>query len=99
MLFDAVLYVTTGVGGCGWPISAWAVLMDVAFWQFSNNPPNYDSVVDAMVFLIMLHYTFTGTFTGAFIVSICWILVQKRIHLLFFMPLFLIRRIHPNIYG
>ena len=30
MLFDAVLSVVTGVGGCWWPISTRAVLMDVA---------------------------------------------------------------------
>ena len=38
--------------------------MDVAFWQFSNNPPNPASVADAMTFLIMLHSTCTGTFYG-----------------------------------
>ena len=34
MIFDAVLYIATGVGGCWWPICARAVLMDVAFLQF-----------------------------------------------------------------
>ena len=45
---SAVLSVATGVGGCECPISAREFLMNVAFWQFSNNPPNYDSVDDAM---------------------------------------------------
>ena len=38
--------------------------MDVNFWQFSNNPPNYDSVSDSMKFIIMLHSTCTGPFSG-----------------------------------
>ena len=60
MLFAAVLSVATDVGGCECPISARVVLMDVAFWKFSNNLPNYSSVVDAMKFIIMLHSTCTG---------------------------------------
>ena len=60
MLFAAVLSVATGVGGCGWPISARAVLMDVAFCNFSNNPPNYASMDDAIKFLIILNSTCTG---------------------------------------
>ena len=31
MLFSNVLYVATGVVGCKWPISAWAVLIEIAF--------------------------------------------------------------------
>ena len=38
--------------------------MDVALWQFPNNPPNYVSVADAMTFLGMLHSTCTGPFYG-----------------------------------
>ena len=38
--------------------------MDVTFWQFSNNPPNYASMDDAMTFLMMLHYTCTGPLSG-----------------------------------
>ena len=34
ILFAAVFSVTTGVGGCEWPISARAVHVDVAFWYF-----------------------------------------------------------------
>ena len=64
MPFNAVLYVAGGVGGYGWTISAMVILVDVAFWQFSNNPPNSDSVDDAMTFLIMLHSTCTGLFSG-----------------------------------
>ena len=36
--------------------------MDVAFWQFSNNPPNSASVAYSMKFLTMLHYICTGPF-------------------------------------
>ena len=64
ILFAAVLSVATSVGGCGWPIYARPVLMDVAFWQFSNDPPNSDSMVDVMAFLIIIHYTCAGPFTG-----------------------------------
>ena len=38
--------------------------MAVAFWQFSNNPPNSASVADAITFLIILHSTCTGLFSG-----------------------------------
>ena len=57
MIFVVVLSVATSVGGCGWPIFARDVLMDVAFCQFSNIPPNSASVSDTMKFLTMLHYT------------------------------------------
>ena len=63
MLFAAVLSIATGVCGCEWLISARAVRIDVAFWQFSNNPPNSASMADSMAFLIMLHYTCTGPFS------------------------------------
>ena len=33
ILFAAIFSVATVVGGCVWPISPRAVLMDVAFWQ------------------------------------------------------------------
>ena len=62
MLFVAVLYVATGVVGYWWPISARAVLMDITFCQFSNNPPNSDSMDDAMTLLIILHSTCIGPF-------------------------------------
>ena len=64
MLFVAVFYVATVSGGCWWPISDRAVLVDVAFWQFSNNPPNSDYVDFDVTFLIMLHSTCTGPFYG-----------------------------------
>ena len=64
MLFAVVFSVSTGVGGCWWPIYVRAVLIDVAFRKFSNNPPNSDSVADATTFLIMLHSTCTGPFSG-----------------------------------
>ena len=79
MPFYAVLSIATGVGGCGWPISSRAVCMNVSFWKFSNNPPNYVSVADAMTFLIMLYSTCTGLFTGALLVLLCWVLVLGKI--------------------
>ena len=64
MLFSAEFSVSTGVGGCWWPISIRDVTVDVDFWQFSNNPPNSASVDDATAFLMMLHSTCTGQFLG-----------------------------------
>ena len=64
--------ISNGVGVCGWPISARAVCIDVAFWNFSNNPPNYSSVSDAIAFLIMLHYTCAGPFSvGIAVIGVC----------------------------
>ena len=57
--FVAVLSVATGVGGRECSIYARAVRMDVAFWKFSNNPPNSASMADAMAFIVILHYTCT----------------------------------------
>ena len=64
IIFANVLSVATGVGGCWWTIYSRAIIMDVAFWKFSNNSPNSASVADAMTFIIILHSTCTGTFTG-----------------------------------
>ena len=61
MMFSSVFSVATSVVGCWGPISDRAVIVAVAFWQFSNNPPNYASMADTITFLIMLHYKFTGT--------------------------------------
>ena len=66
MLFDAVLYIVTSAVYIFRPISSWAVLVDVAFCQFSNNPPNFASVDDAITFLNMLHSTCTGPSSGIF---------------------------------
>ena len=63
MLVTSVLSVATGVGDYEWLIFANAVLMEFAFWQFSNNPPNSASMADAMTFLIMLHSTRNGPFS------------------------------------
>ena len=62
MLFAALLFVATDVGGGWWPISARVVLMDVTFWKFSNNPPNSTFMADAITFIIMLHSTYAGPF-------------------------------------
>ena len=67
MLFAAVFSVATGVGGCEWLISASAVHMDVAFWQFSNNPPNSVSMSDVMTYLVILNSTCTGPFGGGIV--------------------------------
>ena len=64
MLFVAVFPVATGVGGCRWPIYARGVLIEVSFGQFLNNPPSSVSMADALTFLIMLHSTCTGPFSG-----------------------------------
>ena len=64
MLFAAIFSVAIGVGGCRCPISARAVLIEVSFWQFSNNPPSSASMADAMTFLMMLHSICTGPFSG-----------------------------------
>ena len=94
MLFSAVLSVVTGVGGCWWPISYRVVLMDVAFWQFSNNPPNSDSVADTMTFIIVLHSTCTGPFYGGFsFIGVFCFGPRKNIHRLCFVPLVVIFRL------
>ena len=62
MLFDAVLSVATGVGGCRWPVSDRAICMDVAFRQFSSNPSNSYPMADTIKFLVMLYSTCTGPF-------------------------------------
>ena len=83
ILFYAVLSIYTGVGGCEWTISAMAVLMDVAFWKFSNGLLNSDSVADAMTFIMILYSTCTVPLPGKFLLLVCWILVRgKKIHLI-----------------
>ena len=71
MLFATVLSVATSVGGCECPISVMAVRMDVAFWKFSKNPPNSDSVADAMMFLVILYSTCNRTFyRGIYVIGV-----------------------------
>ena len=36
--------------------------MDIIFWQFSDNTPNSYSMANVVTFLIMMHFTCTGTF-------------------------------------
>ena len=64
VLFSTVVSVTTGVGGCVWPISDRAVCTDVEFLQFPNNPPNYASLADVMTFLIILFSHVLAHFLG-----------------------------------
>ena len=59
-----MLSVATGIGGCGWIVYTRSVRMDVAFWKFSNNIPNYASLADAMMFLMVLNSTCTDPFYG-----------------------------------
>ena len=100
MMFSTVLYITSSVGGCKWTISARSVRMDVAFWKFSNNPPNSDSVADSMTFLIMMHSKFTGPFYGVVtFIGVLDYVPWKNIHLLCFVPLVMRCCMHPNIYG
>ena len=62
MLFATVFYVATGVSGCWCTLSARAILMYVAFRQFSNNPPNSASMAHAITLLIMMHSSCIGLF-------------------------------------
>ena len=78
MLFSTVLYVATGVGGCGWPISAREFHMGVSFWKFPNDPPNFSSVSYTMTFLMILHSTFYGLFS--------WGIAVIVVLLLYFVP-------------
>ena len=64
ILFAAVLSVATSVCGCRWPIYARAVLIDVSFWKFADNPPKYASLAYSITFLIILHSTYNGPFSG-----------------------------------
>ena len=41
--------------------------MDVNFWQFSNNPPSFSSVDDAMTFIMILHSMCNGPFPGSIV--------------------------------
>ena len=63
MIFSDVLSVDTGVGGCGWTISARSVHMDVFVWKFSNDPSNSASVSGVMMLLMMLYSKCTGPFS------------------------------------
>ena len=100
MLFAAVLSVAANLGSFGWLVSVRDVLVDVAFCQFSINPLNSTFVADAMTFLIIIHYTCTGTFYGGiYFIGVLYFFLGKRVHLIYFVPLVLICRIHPNIFG
>ena len=63
MLFAVELYVTTVSGGCGWPIYVRVVRIEVDFWQFSDNQPNSDSVVEVMMLLMILYSRSVGPFS------------------------------------
>ena len=92
MIFSAVFSVATRVGGCGWTIYARLFRMGVAFWKFSNNPPNSASLVDAMTFLVILYSTCMGPFYGG--IDVIGMLLlgfgpRKNIYLICCMPLVL----------
>ena len=55
ILFADVLSGASGIGGCRWPISVRAVLIEVSFWQFLNNPSSSASVADSVTFLMMMY--------------------------------------------
>ena len=78
VLFSAVLSFDTDVCNCERTISDRALCMDVYFWKFSNNPPNSDSVIDAVVFIMILHSTYTGPFSGKFLLLVCWIFSGEK---------------------
>ena len=97
MLFAAVLSIATGFGGCWCLISAKSIIMEVSFWQFSNKPPNYTSVADAITFLIMMHSTCTCPFSGG--ISYIGVLdfgPRKNILRLCYMPPVMICKMHPS---
>ena len=63
MMFDSVLSIVTGVGGCEWDISDRVFRMGVAFWEFLNYPPPYSSsMFDAITFIILFHSICPSTF-------------------------------------
>ena len=100
ILFYDIFSISTGVGGCGWTISDMEVCTYVAFYQFSNNPPNSASVADAIIFLITMNYKFTSPFYGSIgCIGVLDFGPRKNIHLLCFVPLVLRYKIHPNICG
>ena len=71
--------------------------MDIDFWKFSNNPPNSDSVADAIKFLIMLIFKCTGPFSrGISCIGVFYFGPRKNILRLCFVPLVLICRMHPS---
>ena len=97
ILFDAVLFVATGVSGCGWPIYDRAVFMYVSFYQFSTNPPNYASVADAMTFIIILNYTCTGQFSGGIVcIGVLDFCPRKKNPPALLCDSVVICRVHPN---
>ena len=97
MLFGTVFSVATGVSGCWWPIYTRDVLMAVALWQFSNNPPNSASVADTMTFLIILHSTHTGPFWGGIdCIGVSDFGPRKNNHQICFVPLVIKCRMNPN---
>ena len=83
MIFTAVFSVDTCVGGCGRPIYAREIHMDVSFWKFSKNTPNYASVDKAMQFLMIMHSTCTCPFSdGVSVIGVLLldVLVNSVIH-------------------
>ena len=83
-----------------WTISARAVLIEVSFWHFPNNPPSSASMADAIKIIMMLNSTCTGTSSGGISwIGVFYFVPRKNILRLFFVPLVLICRIHRSICG
>ena len=98
-MFPAVLSVSTGVGSCEWLISTRGIRTYVTFWKFSNNSFNSSSFADSVTFIIILHYTCTGPFSwGAYFIGVLDFGLKKNIYLIYFVPLVLRFRMHPNIH-
>ena len=88
ILFSDVFGVPSLVGP-----SSWISLSGI----FSNNPPNYAYVSNAITFLIMLHYTFTGTFFEGFsCIGVLYFGPRKNVLRICFVPLVLICRMNTS---
>ena len=99
--FEYVLYFSTGIGGCGWTISARAVGTDVTFWRFFKNANNYASVSDVITFLVILYSKCNGPFSWVvYAIGVLFLDFgpRKNNHLLCCMPLVMRCKVHLNIY-
>ena len=60
MIFTIELYVATGVGGCGWSITAMVVRIEMVFLKISNINPSSVSVAEAMKLCTILNLICNG---------------------------------------